>query len=140
LSYQRFLRRIRQNQIFAALAWRVATPLHGAALRLIRIAEKVRRNGGTVVYDGIPLHFPPNVGVDFVSAIHWRGTAGYEPHVWRVLRQLIPGSRTFVDVGAHLAQALARLLQPSLLGRARKSGRRGRRDERDNHQRHERQP
>ena len=80
------------------------------------LAEKVRRNGGTVTYDGIALRFPPNVGVDFLSSIHWNGTDGYEPDVWRVLRQLIFGSQTFIDVGAHIGfyGVLSRLINPKL--------------------------
>jgi FkbM family methyltransferase len=117
LPYGRLFRRIRQNRIVAAVAWRAATPLHAIASRFTRAAQKVRRNGGSVAYDGIRLRFPPNVGVDFLSGIHWRGTDGYEPNVWRVLRQLIPGSRTFIDVGAHIGfyAVLAQLINPELM-------------------------
>jgi FkbM family methyltransferase len=114
--FGRLLRRVRRNRFFAAVAWRVVTPLHTASLRTRFLAEKVRRNGGTVTYDGIALRFPPNVGVDFLSSIHWNGTDGYEPDVWRALRQLISSSRTFIDVGTHIGfyAVLAHKINPKL--------------------------
>ena len=115
--YRPLLRRIRRNRFVSALAWRVATPLHAIASWMSRLlAQKVKRNGGAVTYDGITLRFPPNVGVDFLSSIHWRGIEGFEPDVWRVLRELIPHSHCFVDAGAHIGfyAVLAKRLNPAI--------------------------
>ena len=69
-----------------------------------------------MLYDGIALHFPPNVGIEFSSNIHWSGMDGFEPNVWRVLRELIPHSQCFIDVGAHIGfyAVLAQKLKPAI--------------------------
>ena len=98
------------------MAWPGATAVHTTSAVLSRFAEKVRRNGGTVTYAGIVLCFPPYVGIEFLSDIHWRGIEGYEPDVWRVLRELIPSSGSFIDVGAHIGffSVLAHRVNPAL--------------------------
>ena len=116
MTYKRLLRRIRQDRFVASLAWPAASFLHAASSIVGRFAEKVRRNGGTVTYAGIALCFPPHVGIEFLSSIHWRGMDGYEPDVWRVLRELIPASGSFIDVGAHIGffSVLARRVNPDV--------------------------
>lgn len=116
MTYKRFVRRIRQNRVVAAMAWPGATALHATSSVMSKFTEKVRRNGGTVTYAGIALCFPPDVGIQFLSDIHWRGIDGYEPDVWRVLRELLPSSGSFIDVGAHIGffSVLAHRMNPAL--------------------------
>lgn len=98
-----FLRVIRINPVVAAILYSISRPLFDLSQALqSRIARQIKRNGGTAVYDGVPLYFPPNVGSDFLSAISWHGADGYERDTWGVLRSLIEKSCTFIDIGSNI--------------------------------------
>jgi FkbM family methyltransferase len=117
MALRPILRRVRRNSLVAWAAWRMALPLHAAASFLsTQLAMKVKRNGGTVIYDGISLNFPTDVGIDFISGIHWHGAQGFEPNTWQVMRALLPQCGTFLDVGAHIGfyAVLAKKVNPAI--------------------------
>lgn len=96
---------------------RVARPVEAVARRLSsEIRAKVRLNGGTVTYDGIPLRFPEGVGVIYSSMIFWEGVQGYEPTTWRVLKFLASSHDQFLDVGSNIGlyAVLTRKINPAL--------------------------
>ncbi len=79
-----------------------AIPLYRLSRWLVRqIQAKVKINGGCVLYDGTELLFPSNVGIGFSSSIYLKGTSGFEPHNWRVIKALAKTRNVLVDVGAH---------------------------------------
>ena len=111
------LQRLRYRPTIAAFLYLIAKPLYNAAggvRRLLR--SKIRRNGGAVVYNGIPLSFPRDVGTGFLSNISWLGTDGYEPSTWRTIRSLVEEAGSFIDVGANIGfySVLAKLVNPRL--------------------------
>jgi len=110
-----FARRLLASRTVAFFLFALASPLHALADALKRrIIRHVRRNGGRVVYDGVPLIFPPNVGVGFSSSIAWRGVRGFEPYTWREIKARIPSVGTFIDVGANIGfySVLAKKIAP----------------------------
>lgn len=111
------LNRIRYSRIGSGILYPLSRALHAPAGFLQReIPRRIRRNGGTAVYDGVPLSFPVGVGADFLSLISWHGTKGFEPDTWRELRRLIEGSGTFLDIGANIGlySVLAAKVKPGI--------------------------
>lgn len=117
MSLRQFVARARYSPPIARTLYALARPLHIAASGLARqLTRKVRRNGGSAVYDGVELAFPVGVGADFLSSVTWHGIDGFEPHTWRVLRREIEGARTFIDVGANVGfySVLAHKVRPGI--------------------------
>ena len=112
-----FLRAVRSAPAVSAILYLMGRPTFDVALALqSQIARRLRRNGGTCVYDGIFLRFPRSVGIGFLSGISWHGTEGFEPHTWKTLRGLIQRSRTFIDIGSNIGfySVLARKVAPQI--------------------------
>ncbi len=114
-SIARLLRQARFNPALSAVLYVLARPAFNATGFLnVQIARKLRRNGGSAVYDEFVLHFPKNVGVEFLSSICWHGTAGFEAQTWATLRSLLKNAGTFLDIGANIGlyAVLAKKLSP----------------------------
>jgi FkbM family methyltransferase len=113
----KLLRQIRSNPWVALIFYSIGRPIFNVA-RVIQsqITQRIRRNGGTCLYDGISLHFPTNVGIGFLSEISWHGIHGFEPYTWRTLRWLIQRSGTFIDIGANIGfySVLAKRISPRI--------------------------
>lgn len=62
-----------------------------------------------------PLRMEAVAGDQIASMLHWRGLDHYEAGTMRVLRALLPGVRTFIDVGANngLYSLVAAALEPA---------------------------
>jgi len=67
-----------------------------------QIRMKVWINGSQVKYDDALINFPKNIGVNFCSSIYWNGTRGFEPNVWKTLRECISFSDSFIDIGSNI--------------------------------------
>jgi len=99
---KKFLKRLQYNPTFSKVLTFFASPVHALARRTVnRVQASIKVNGGQVWYDGIALRFPKNVGVGFSSSIRWKGIDGFEPHTWRVIRNLGASCEIFVDVGSN---------------------------------------
>ena len=83
------------------------------AKRLVRTAY-LRLHGRTIVYDGVILRFPPNVGDDLLWSLCRYSTQGFEPDTWATLRALLADAGTFLDIGSHIGMysVLARSIAP----------------------------
>jgi FkbM family methyltransferase len=83
------------------------------AKRLVRTAY-LRLHGRTIVYDGVILRFPPNVGDDLLWSLCRYSTQGFEPDTWATLRALLADAGTFLDIGSHIGMysVLARSIVP----------------------------
>lgn len=102
-SIKPLLQRARLHPVVATLLYAAAMPVQRAAhFTDEQIVRRIRRNGGSATYDGCRLIFPTNVGPGFLSLISWQGMDGYEPLVWRTLRELLVSAGTFIDIGAHI--------------------------------------
>lgn len=113
----RLVNAVRENRFFSRITVPVLTPIRRAAHWIDQeIGRKFKVNGGALVYDGIRLQFPPDVGVGFSSSIHWHGTDGFEPNTWRVLRHYLKHSSHFLDVGSNIGfySVLAKLAAPKI--------------------------
>lgn len=111
------LNKLRYVPGISRILYPVSRALHAPAAYLHRtIPRKVRRNGGSTVYDGVPLNLPEGVGADFLSLISWHGVQGFEPNTWRELRRPITDAGTFLDVGANvgLYSVLAHRVKPGI--------------------------
>lgn len=99
---KKFLKRLQYNPTFSKVLTLFASPAYALARRVVkRVQASVKVNGGQVSYDGVTLNFPENVGVGFSSSIRWKGLEGFEPHTWRVIRNLGQSSEVFVDIGSN---------------------------------------
>jgi FkbM family methyltransferase len=117
MSLRSFLVRARYVPLIAASLYAVSRPIFWASEALKQtISRKVRRNGGSVRYDGIPLQFPIGVGHDYLSNISWLGINGFEPSTWRTMRRYIEAAGTFIDIGANIGfySVLAKKVNPSV--------------------------
>lgn len=117
MSLRSFLARARYAPPIAASLYAVSRPLFDASEALKRtISRKVRRNGGSIRYDGIALHFPVGVGHDYLSNISWLGVDGFEAPTWRTMRAYIETTGTFIDIGANIGfySVLAKKINPSV--------------------------
>jgi FkbM family methyltransferase len=111
------LRRLRFNPVVADTLYWVARPLFDiAGFARGVFSQRLRRNGGSAEYDGIALHFPRNVGSEFISSICWHDIDGFEPDTWRTLRKLLQGAGTFLDVGSNIGfyAVLAKKIAPTV--------------------------
>jgi FkbM family methyltransferase len=114
---KKFLRQVRSIPSVSVILYSLGRPAFSLAKALqAQIAQRVRRNGGTCLYDGIRLRFPRDVGIGFLSEISWHGVQGFEPHTWYTLRRLIQRSGTFIDIGANICfySVLAKRIAPQI--------------------------
>ena len=117
-GFRKMAKRLRDNAWVSRVLMVVLRPVQRASAWLSAgICRIVRVNGATVMYDGIPLVFPKNVGLGCSSLIFWEGVNGYEPCVWRILRHYLAQSRHFVDVGSNMGvySVLARKINPEIV-------------------------
>ena len=113
----KFLRQVRSSPLVSLILYSIGHPIFNLARALqVQIAQRIRRNGGTCLYDGIRLNFPRNVGIGILSEISWHGVQGFEPHTWGTLRRLIQRSGTFVDIGSNIGfySVLAKQVAPQI--------------------------
>ncbi len=113
----KFLYRVRSNFLGSLILYAIGRPTYNLARVLeIQIAKRVRRNGGSCLYDGVRLRFPRNVGIGFLSEISWHGVQGFEPYTWYTLRRLIERSGTFIDIGSNIGfySVLAKRVAPQI--------------------------
>jgi FkbM family methyltransferase len=97
-----FLSRLRYNYYVALFNRLVFSPVYGVSHRFaLRIQSAIKVNGATVTYGGLPMKFPKNVGVRFLSNIYWKKEAGFEPLVFQVISRLTPKTQVFLDIGSH---------------------------------------
>ena len=92
-------------------------PFYRIACWIVRgVPWAIRVNGGAIVFDGIPLVFPANVGVTYCTLGWWQGAAGYEPATWRTMKACLQVADVFWDVGSNIGlySALARKIRPTL--------------------------
>jgi FkbM family methyltransferase len=71
------------------------------SLLVKKIQSSIKVNGATVIYGGLLIKFPRNVGVGFLSNIFWKKEDGFEPFVFRAVSRLAPHIQIFLDVGSH---------------------------------------
>ena len=112
---KRFFNCIRHDYAVSAVARNTLSPVQRVCSYLDQqIRMKIWVNGGKVVYDGIDLHFPKDVGVSYCSNIFWQGANGYEPHTWTVVKHFALHCDTFLDVGSNvgLYSVLVKKLNP----------------------------
>lgn len=96
------LKRIRYNYFASRILVLLSRPCYRMCSFAVRqIQMKVKVNGRNVKYDGIWLSFPRNIGVGFSSSIYWKGTRGFEPQTWKVIRNLVTHASRFLDIGSH---------------------------------------
>jgi len=113
----KFLRQVRSSPSVSLILYSIGFSIFNLARALqVQIARRVRRNGGTCLYDGIRPNFPRNVGIGFLSEISWHGVQGFEPHTWDTLRRLIQRSGTFIDIGSNIGfySVLAKRVAPQI--------------------------
>jgi FkbM family methyltransferase len=70
--------------------------------RLVKTFYLRRLHSRTFVYDGVSLHFPPNVGDAILWGLCWDGMGGFEPDTWATLRRLVAGAKVFLDIGSNI--------------------------------------
>lgn len=117
MNLKKIANQVRYNPQFSFVASRLAFPIQRAsALIDQQLRRKIWLNGGTVSYDGFPIHFPRNVGFNYISGIYWQGLDGYEPEMWRVMRHYLKTARHFLDVGSNIGfyAVLAKKINPAL--------------------------
>ena len=115
---RRLADRLRYNQTCSRVLAFTCRPIRNASMRLGRqIEAKVRVNGISGLWDGIPISFPKDVGVSYASDCFWNHGAEFEPFTWRALKCLIGEACTFVDVGSNIGiySVLARKVKPDLV-------------------------
>lgn len=112
-----YLNKLRYQHHISLMARYALLPIQRLCEALAnQIRLKVWINGGKVVYDGISISFPKNVGVSYASDIFWNGLRGFEPETWQVIKHFVGRATVFVDVGANIGlySILARKSNPSL--------------------------
>ncbi len=115
MSSKYLLNRIRHNFYFAWAARKILRPVHRVCGSVAKqIKRKMWINGSPVIYDGIPIRFPRDVGVAFNSKIFWDGA--YERPTWETLKALLPNATHFIDVGSNIGlfAVMAKKLEPEL--------------------------
>ncbi|MBF0383909.1 MAG: FkbM family methyltransferase [Magnetococcales bacterium] len=117
MTIKKQLNKFRFNKVISSVLVFFLTPIYSICRILhTQIAMKIWANGHTVVYDGIQLKFPTNVGVHYCSNIYWNGVAGFEPHEWSVMKPLLLQARSFIDVGSNIGfySVMASKINPAL--------------------------
>lgn len=84
--------------------------------RLVKTFYLRRLHSRTFVYDGVSLHFPPNVGDAILWGLCWDGTQGFEPNTWATLRGLVAAAKVFLDIGSNIGMysVLVRKIVPDI--------------------------
>lgn len=99
---RRWLKDVRNNYFISKVFIFVGKPVHQTFVFLAnQIQMKVKKNGGELIYDGIKIDIPKNVGVGMASNIFWNGTAGFEPWTWQTIKQCTLRADIFLDIGSN---------------------------------------
>jgi len=118
MNIKKTANRIRYNYYFSFFARSMLCPIQKVCGWLDRqVQTKVWVNGATVSYDGLTLRFPRNIGVNYCSAIWWKGVDGYEPNTWKVIRYFLQKSKHFLDIGSNIGlyAVLAKKVNPDIV-------------------------
>ncbi len=66
-----------------------------------KLKKSVKVNGKELVYNGNPIKFPKDVGINFSSQVFWNGTNGVEPLTVKTLSIIFPHVDYFLDIGSN---------------------------------------
>jgi len=80
------------------------------------IIKKAKINGGEINYFGVPIKFPSNTGITFLTNIYWKGDDGFEYEIGNYLKKNILKFDYFFDIGANFGfySAFASKINPNL--------------------------
>src|SRR5688572_11941563 len=91
---------LRYNYWLSRIAFLVLYPIVKAGKISEWLKFQLKINGTKLVYDGVALNFPKNIGVNTATKIYWKGDDGFESYVWKTMKSLIRGSSVFFDIGS----------------------------------------
>ena len=100
--FKNYLSRLRYEYFTAQILVFFSRPVYRSAHFFIRwVQKKIKVNGKSVIYQGVKIHFPKNVGINILSRIQWQKEDGFEPLTARTLIPLFKTGDFYLDIGSN---------------------------------------